>query len=320
MQESACTLHHARLLSDELPRLTTSDFSVETTRELLSAWVATEKQPDVIDVLSQQLAEQHIPISLPYMPPIPDCQPGSTGSKTAVHAPNVRQALLDRFLADAASPCKANSGSSEKLGQQASHGLFVDVHTAAELDTASHPLPLSGTAPEVLSIPSSQLPAIQAYLQHDWHCDRASSMPSSCDRCCSAICQSAEILVLKSSKGQTWKGLALRQAFMGRDAAQRDGEASVQDAAGGGGLLHGGAEDGGEGGGPSRWFASLLPAWMAAHGCSYQIALTCLWAKCNACACHCYRSAVCLSCTACLQCFGRNALLKSSVHMAEQCR
>ena len=58
--------------------------------------------------------------------------------------------------------------------------------------------------------------------------------------------------MVKSSKGQTWKGLALRQAFLGRDAAQRDGEASVQDAAGGGGLLHGGAEDGGEGGGPSR--------------------------------------------------------------------
>ncbi|DBB01043.1 TPA: hypothetical protein ACH3X1_000943 [Trebouxia sp. C0004] len=127
------------------------------------------------------------------------------------------------------------------------------MHTAAELDTASHRLSLSGTALETLSLPGSELPAIQAYLQCDgcWHCDRGSSVPSSC-RCCSAICQSAEVLVLKSSKGQTWKGLALRQAFMGRDAAQRDGEASVQDAAGGGGLFHGGAEDGGEGRGPSR--------------------------------------------------------------------
>ncbi len=246
----------------ELSRLTRTEFSVNTTRELLSAWVATEKRLDVIDVLTQQLAEQHIPLLLPNMPPVPDCQPGSTGSKTAVNAPNVRQALLDRFLADAASPCIADSGSSEKLVRQVPPGLLVDVHTAAELDTSSHPLPRSGVAPETLSLPSSQLPAIQAYLQHDscWHCDTASS----CNRCCSASCQSAEILVLKSSKGQTWKGLALRQAFMGRDAAQRDGEASVQDAAGGGGLLHGGAENGGEGGGPSRWFALLLPA----SGCS----------------------------------------------------
>jgi hypothetical protein len=266
VQESACTLHHSRLLPDQLPSLARTELSVNTTRELLSAWVATEKQPDVIDVLTQQLAEQHIPLTLPYMPLVSNFQPGSTSSKTAANAPNVRQALLDRFLADAASPCKATSDSTEKLNQQVPHGLFVDVHTAAELDTASHPFPLSGTAPETLSLLSSQLPAMQAYLQHDcgWHCDRASSVPSSCNRCCSAICQSAEILVLKSSKGQTWKGLALRQAFMGRDAAHRDDEASVQDAAGGGGLLHGGAEDGGAGGGPSRWFALLLPVWVAA--------------------------------------------------------
>ncbi len=258
MQESACTLHHSSLLPDQLSRLTKTEFSISTTRELLSAWVATEKQPDVIDVLTQQLAEQHIPLSMPYIPLSSNFQPGFAGSKSAVNAPNVRQALLDRFLADATSPRMANSGSSEKLVRQVPHGLFVDVHAAAELDTTSHPFPPSGTTPGTLSLPSSKLPAIQAYLHHDscWHCDTASS----CNRCCSAICQSAEILVLKSSKGQTWKGLALRQAFMGRDAAQRDGEASVQDAAGGGGLLHGGAEDGGEGGGPSRWFALLLPA------------------------------------------------------------
>lgn len=69
-----------------------------------------------------------------------------------------------------------------------------------------------------------------------------------------STCQSAEALRLQSSKGQTWKGLALRQAFMGQALGHSDDEASVQDAAGGGGLLHGGAEDGGEGGGPSRCF------------------------------------------------------------------
>lgn len=224
--------------------------------------MGTEKQPDVIDVLTQQLLEQHVPLSLPYMCPILDCQPGSAGSKTDVNAPNVRQALLDRFLADATSPCMAKSRSSEKLVRQVPRGLFVDVHTAAELDTTSHPFPISGTEPETLALPSSRLPGIQVYIHHDscWHCDTANSVPSSCNRSCSAIGQSAEMLVLKSSKGQTWKGLALCQAFLGRDAAQRDGEASVQDAAGGGGLLHGGAEDGGEGGGSSRWFALLLPA------------------------------------------------------------
>ncbi|KAA6428614.1 MAG: hypothetical protein FRX49_01489 [Trebouxia sp. A1-2] len=252
--EAACTVHHSRLLPDELPRLTRTDFSVKTTRQLLSAWLATDKQPDVIDVLSQQLAEQHIPLSMPFTPPVSKCQPGSTGRKTAVNAPTARQALLDRFLADAASPCKAKLDSTEKLDRQVPHGSFVNMHTAAELDKSSHPFPLSGTALETLSLSSSQLQAIQAYLHPDscWHCDRASSVPSKCNRSCSAICQSAEILVLKSSKGQTWEGLALRQTFMGRDAAQRDGEAFVQDAAGGGGLLHGGAEDGGEGGGPSR--------------------------------------------------------------------
>jgi len=287
VQESACTLHHSRLLPDELPCQTRSDFSVKTTRELLSACVGTEKQPDVIDVLSQQLAEQHIPLSLPCMPLSSNFQPGFAGSKAAVNASDVRQALLDRFLADAASPCMANSGSSERHVTQVPHGLFVDVHTAAELDTASHPFPLSGTAPETLALPCSQLPAIQAYIHHDscWHCDRVSSVPSSCSRCCSAICQSAEMLVLKSSKGQTWKGLALRQAFMGRDAAQRDGEASVQDAAGGGGLLHGGAEDGGEGGGPSRWFALLLPAWVAAPSRWHSHAFKS--ANCDACTYHC---------------------------------
>ena len=73
-------------------------------------------------------------------------------------------------------------------------------------------------------------------------------------RCRDSTCQSAEVLRLQSSKGQTWKGLALRQAFMGQALGHLDDEASVQDAAGGGGLLHGGAEDGGEGGGPSRCF------------------------------------------------------------------
>ncbi|KAL0046999.1 hypothetical protein WJX82_003773 [Trebouxia sp. C0006] len=84
--ESACTLHHSRLLPTELPCQTRSDFSVKTTRELLSAWVGTEKQPDVIDVLSQQLAEQHIPLSLPYMPLSSNFQPGFAGSKAAVNA------------------------------------------------------------------------------------------------------------------------------------------------------------------------------------------------------------------------------------------
>ncbi|KAL0029245.1 hypothetical protein WJX79_005214 [Trebouxia sp. C0005] len=81
--EAACTVHHSRLLPDELPRLTRTDFSVKTTRQLLSAWLATDKQPDVIDVLSQQLAEQHIPLSMPFTPPVSKCQPGSTGRKTA---------------------------------------------------------------------------------------------------------------------------------------------------------------------------------------------------------------------------------------------
>ncbi|KAL3141261.1 hypothetical protein ABBQ38_003599 [Trebouxia sp. C0009 RCD-2024] len=82
--------------------------------------------------------------------------------------------------------------------------------------------------------------------------DMASAMLLDRHRCSSSICQSAEVLRLRSSKGQTWKGLALRQAIMGRALGHSDDEASVQDAAGGGGLLHGGAEDGGEGGGPSR--------------------------------------------------------------------
>ncbi|KAL0038882.1 hypothetical protein WJX77_000550 [Trebouxia sp. C0004] len=97
--ESACTLHHSRHLLDQLPRLTGTEFSVNTARELLSAWVATEQQPEVIDVLTQKLAEQHIPLSLPYASHFQF----SAGSKTAVNAPIVRQALLDRFLADAAS-------------------------------------------------------------------------------------------------------------------------------------------------------------------------------------------------------------------------
>lgn len=84
-------------------------------------------------------------------------------------------------------------------------------------------------------------------------------------RCADRSCQSAEVLRLQSSKGQTWKGLALRQAFMGRALRHSDDEASVQDAAGGGGLLNGGAEDGGEGGGPSRCTSCV-------HAC-----VDCIW-------------------------------------------
>lgn len=80
----------------------------------------------------------------------------------------------------------------------------------------------------------------------------ASIMLLDSHRCLNSACQSAEVLRLRSSKGQTWKGLVLRQAFLEKALGHSDDEASVQDAVGGGGLLYGDAEDGGEGGGPSR--------------------------------------------------------------------
>lgn len=268
VQASACTLafhttKQAKISPEHLLCLLPAQNAVDAPSQHPAV---TEPQSHVIDVLVQQLAEQHIPLSLPLTPLMPSSQPGATSNAhdQTMTKPDIRLALLDRFLADAASSCNldndttcSSTSTTQVVHQHLPDRLHMGVHVATQLDTTSQLETVHEHKPVLPSpLATLQLPAIAASFQHNccWH--HIISTASSCNRCCSAAGQSAEVLVVRSSKGQTWKGLALRQAFLGRDAAQRDGEASVQDAAGGGGLLHGGAEDGGEGGGPSRCHTS----------------------------------------------------------------
>lgn len=245
---------------------------------------ASERQPDVLQVLTQQLAEQHIPFCLPSQPLTPASLPDScTGHLTPSAAGHY---LLNRYLQDvrvcttppypaqAAQHALQQGPAAPERHSVVSSLLQSSSHLHTQLQQVQQPQLDETHALACMShcmntvvgasvhsqhqSPSAGLEARwqPAALCHSPHfaCiqDMASTMLLDKHSCSSSICQLAEVLRLRSSKGQTWKGLALRQAIMGRALGQCDDEASVQDAAGGGGLLHGGAEDGGEGGGPSR--------------------------------------------------------------------
>jgi len=244
-----------------LPPLSTADLA---TGHLIfvNSPATTEQQLNVVDILAQQLAEQIIPLSLPLKPAFQTCHP-DTASSSALTEPTAKQALLDRYLACLQKPIPmrpnnrhSSSQSSHPEHRHSFQSRFIDATEHSQRDSQADNS--SGyqqpNATSALTYP--QLSATQACINVHHSCHRditgSNSMPSNYEPPCSSTSQSAKALVLTSSRGQTWKGLALRQAFLGRDAAERDGEAAVQDAAGGGGLLHGGAEDGGEGGGPSR--------------------------------------------------------------------
>lgn len=245
---------------------------------------ATEQQPDVLEVLTQQLAEQHIPFCFPSQPLTPaPLSELSTGHLTQAAS----SYLLDRYLLDVPACTTPPALITEEPQQQASpqsmHHLptIPDRHSADTQTLAPrHQQHLVSRQLEHAELASS-VPAcafmVSACRQHQtqpqaqwtpaelcqaphFACvqELASRTLLESHRCLDSTCQSAEVLRLQSSKGQTWKGLALRQAFMGQ-ALDHSDEASVQDAAGGGGLLHGGAEDGGEGGGPSRCFHEHMP-------------------------------------------------------------
>lgn len=243
---------------------------------------ASEQQPDVLEVLTQQLAEQHIPFCLPSQPltpaPFSDSSTGHLTHSAAGHY------LLDRYLQDVPACTTPQSLPTQEAKQQAScqsvqhDPVMPDTHSVVSQPmTSRHQQHLqsshfehAGLAPCVPACTAMAAAHSQhqisstALVTHLTPSELCQSPHFACmqelasralldnHRCADRTCQSAEVLRLQSSKGQTWKGLALRQAFMGRALRHSDDEVSVQDAAGGGGLLNGGAEDGGEGGGPSR--------------------------------------------------------------------
>ena len=240
---------------------------------------ATEQQPDVLEVLTQQLAEQHIPFCFPsqLLTPAPLSEL-STGHLTQAAS----SYLLHRYLlgvpACTTPPAVLSQEQQHQALPQGMHHLpnIPDRHSAvSQPSTPRHQEHLESRH---LQHAKSCMPACAWVAsecnQHQTHCEAQWTAAELCQlpqfacmqemasrtlleshRCLDSTCQSAEVLRLRTSKGQTWKGLALRQGFMSQAVGQSDDEASVQDAAGGGGLLHGGAEDGGEGGGPSRCFS-----------------------------------------------------------------
>ena len=252
------------------------------TNDLVSTFVcpqtAAPEQLDVLEVLTQQLAEQHIPLCSPSLPLLP-ARP-SLSSARLRHAtdPFDCHYLLERYFQDVPTCIEAPHESSQQplrdqcqaaplqdrlsmhcaLGcapgiqrpavscQELPFAQPLHLHLASSCIESQHQMLLSPAEAHLLSTAQHHSPA-SIFLQ-----ETATSLLFSSSICACSLCQSAEVLRLRSSRGQTWKGLALRQAILGRAVGQSDDEASVQDAAGGGGLLHGGAEDGGEGGGPSR--------------------------------------------------------------------
>ena len=256
--------------------------------------IAADQQPDVLDILTQQLAEQHIPFCLPAPPLSAACIVGSSANNGHSMDPPAGQSLLDRYFQDVpvclnctepacvspfshkkqpqAHSCTSLPSMSHEPAtayrrsisdrQQMSHQRLHELQHASQASVTNVSSPCTAGM-LVQSQHQTPLPCVGAQLLHSdsthaapFSClqETASAMLLKSNSCYPCItCQSAEVLRLRSSRGQTWKGLALRQAFMGRAIGQTDDEADVEDAAGGGGLLHGGAEDGGEGGGPSRW-------------------------------------------------------------------
>ena len=242
---------------------------------------ASEQQPDVLEVLTQQLAEQHIPFCLPSQPLTPVASDPSSGDLAHSSAGHY---LLDRYLQDVPACTRPQAFPTQEAKQQAScqgvqhETVTPDMHSAVsqpmtsmhqqhlELRHLEHPglAPCVPTCTATSAAHSQNQTSSAGLVTHLTPAELCQSPYFACmqelasralldnHRCADRSCQSAEVLRLQSSKGQTWKGLALRQAFMGRALRHSDDEASVQDAAGGGGLLNGGAEDGGEGGGPSR--------------------------------------------------------------------
>lgn len=277
---SPCTLLPQHAVAD------TTTHDLETAFPHLSA---SEHQPDVLQVLTQQLAEQHIPFCVPSQPLTPEFLPHSS---TDHLTPSVAgHYLLDRYLQDVPvyttplylaqaaheaqqpEPATPQKHSVVSPPLPSSFHLHLDLQHLQQVQLdETHTLACMSTL--VLASAHSQQQSPSPGLEAPWQpaelCQSphfaciqhmASAMLLDRHRCMSSICQSAEVLRLRSSRGQTWKGLALRQAIMGRALGHCDDEASVQDAAGGGGLLHGGAEDGGEGGGPSRYLFLFPSSW-----------------------------------------------------------
>lgn len=241
---------------------------------------ATEQQPDVLEVLTQQLADQHIPFCFPSQP----LTPAPLSELSAGHLTQAASSyLLDRYLLDVPACTTPPALPTQELQQQVlpqgMHHLptMPDRHSAdtqplaprhqqhlksrqlqhAELASCEPACAVASTGSQHQIQPEAQWTPTELCHSPHFACmqELASRTLLESHRCLDSTCQSVEVLRLQSSKGQTWKGLALRQAFMGQALGHSDDEASVQDAAGGGGLLHGGAEDGGEGGGPSRCFS-----------------------------------------------------------------
>lgn len=227
----------------------------------------TVVKPDIVEVLTQQLAEQCIPMPLPYVPSIDSADSQQHNLSTA-HLPAKadvpKQFLLERYLDSVIHNAQLGPEPAEQPSTQSQHLNIADAASQSDTTLVStslrishlHHFPLASAQSDDRSSESARLTCIRAAL----HSSNSKCNPTAMHRphgeSCDCHTTQLETLQFTHSKGQTRKGLALQQALLAKFGALSDDvdEASVQNVAvaGGGGLLHGGSEDGGEGRGPSR--------------------------------------------------------------------
>ena len=182
-----------------------------------------QESKHITEILAEQLAEQHIPLILPFA-----LLPRSTASEP--HEPDQHKDHLPDVPAPCITPqsllsCKKELRDSVEYQQ-------LSEHTSATQTAARHTT--TATDSDEVSSQQSQhdplrnlnkLNAVQNRAIADW----ARSAVTACRTDPhTAACEAVETLSVTNSRGHTWLGLTLQQALLRHDLQSRDNEASVQ--------------------------------------------------------------------------------------------
>ena len=228
-------------LQDALPlsscSVLTSDANVLEYSKLLQPCVETpdlpEKAKHITEVLAEQLAQQHIPLTVPlHFLPESEASRADADSKEPdqqlVQLPGCpsaftpQQSLVTHRTVSWQQPAIILDSAIASDGQQSLESQPM----AADISSITRPeqSPSQHLRQDSLFFLDTPKDALQQSIS-DWA--RTALMASKTDPQLAAP-QTAEMLSVTNSRGHTWLGLTLRQAFLRRDQLNRDIEASVQ--------------------------------------------------------------------------------------------
>lgn len=217
-----------------------SDANVLEDSKLLQPCVEThdlpEKAKHITEVLAEQLAQQHIPLTIPL-----HLMPESEASHADADTKEPDQQLVQLPGFPSAFTPQQSLGTHSTLSWQ-QPAAILDNTIASDGQQQSMSLESQSMAADILSIARpKQLPSQR--LRQDslrFHDTPKDALPQSIsDWARTALMasmtqpqlaapQTAEMLLVTNSRGHTWLGLTLRQAFLRRNQLNRDNEASVQ--------------------------------------------------------------------------------------------